>query len=85
VVELPGIELAAEIGVTCEDAVLIDARRRETTCGSAKGVDAIYTPRSTTRAVDAAVDIDLCDSFAHPESHRRSHHDASGLRGETRV
>jgi hypothetical protein len=51
-VEPPGIEPAAEIIVTCGNAENNDAKRRETTCGYAKGVDGVNIPNPYRRAVD---------------------------------
>ncbi len=47
-VELPGIEPSAKSRVSCEYAEFTtrnDAKVRETTCGYAKGVDAVNTPK----------------------------------------
>jgi hypothetical protein len=40
-VELPGIEPGVKIALNCEDAGLAYAKRRQTTCGYAGGVDGI--------------------------------------------
>jgi hypothetical protein len=42
-VELPGIEPATEIALTWVDVEFDYAKRRETTCGYAKGVDGVNT------------------------------------------
>ena len=51
-VELPGIELGAEISVTCGNAEVDDVKQRETTCRYAKGVDGInmFARSATPRA-----------------------------------
>jgi hypothetical protein len=44
-VELPGIEPATKIVLTCGNAESDDAKRREKTCRDAKGVDGVNTPQ----------------------------------------
>jgi NAD(P)-dependent dehydrogenase (short-subunit alcohol dehydrogenase family) len=44
-VELPGIEPATEIPLTCRNAELDYAKVREATCGYAKGVDGVNNTR----------------------------------------
>jgi len=43
-VELPGIELATEIALSCGNAAADDAKTRETTWEYAKGIDGVNTP-----------------------------------------
>jgi hypothetical protein len=62
-VELPGIEPDTKSGVTCGNAKVDDAKRRETTCGYAKDVDGINTP-----VASAAVVIEIF-CLERPASH----------------
>lgn len=56
-VELPGIEPAAEMVLTCGNAEFEYAKRRETTCGYAKGVDGVNNPNPSICRAD---DRNLC-------------------------
>ena len=58
-VELPGIEPAPEIAVTLKLATRNDVKRRETTCGYARGVDDINMPRTPSGTVSVSHVMDI--------------------------